>query len=239
MQAYICDGAAQLNLDPLGTLGRTLRQLTYTRSGRESFETMKSSSRLTILVLTGLGLIWGLQAIYKAREKAQILAKPTFMEIGNQEGLRGKPAAPFRLPVIDSGDGRAERISHVSLSDLRGRPVVLNVWSTWCPGCAEEYAMFRDSARANKSVQFVAILWQDTRRNAESFVSEKGRPGFVLLDGGGSRFGMDYMVMGVPQTYFIDKNGIIVRVLFGSPRSQGDLQAAIGRFLLVPEKTRA
>jgi cytochrome c biogenesis protein CcmG, thiol:disulfide interchange protein DsbE len=116
--------------------------------------------------------------------------------------LQGQPAPAFTLASLDSG-GR------VSLAELKGRPVVLNFWASWCGPCKMEHPVLEWGAREfGHQAQFLGVLFEDTDDNARQFLSQMGAS-FPQLTDPRSRMAVDYGVAGVPETYFIDRQGII------------------------------
>ena len=82
--------------------------------------------------------------------------------------LIGKPMPSFSLVTLD---GRT-----VSTAELRGKPVVLNFWASWCPSCVDEHAALLDaSQRYGTSVQIVGVLYQDTPDGARTFEARADR----------------------------------------------------------------
>jgi cytochrome c biogenesis protein CcmG/thiol:disulfide interchange protein DsbE len=126
--------------------------------------------------------------------------------------LVGRMAPPFTLARVGGGEP-------VSLESLRGRPVVLNFWATWCIPCAEEHPLLRAAAqRLGPDVQFIGIVYQDDETGARTFLAEHGGGYPSLLDTGG-KTAIAYGVFGVPETYFIDGDGKIA-AKFAGPLSR-------------------
>ncbi|HEX4620561.1 MAG TPA: redoxin domain-containing protein [Myxococcaceae bacterium] len=116
--------------------------------------------------------------------------------------LAGQPAPTFHLVRLDNGET-------VSLDQFKGRPLVLNFWATWCGPCKMEHPVLSWGAREfNGQVQFLGLLSTDSKENAVQFVRENGSSYPQLLDVDGM-VGVDYGIAGVPETYFIDSQGII------------------------------
>jgi cytochrome c biogenesis protein CcmG/thiol:disulfide interchange protein DsbE len=137
--------------------------------------------------------------------------------------LIGKPMPSFSLITLD---GRT-----VTAAELRGRPVVLNFWASWCPSCVDEHAALLDAAqRYGTSVQIVGVLYQDTPDGARSFEARYGEPNWpTLLDPNGS-LAIDFGVSGPPESYVIDANGIVRYKQFG-PLTQQVIADQVGRVL--------
>jgi len=116
--------------------------------------------------------------------------------------LRGKPAPDFTLKRLDNG-------TPVKLSDLKGKPLVLNFWASWCGPCKMEHPVVTMAAqRFGQEVQFFGVVFEDTEENARAFAGAPD-PRFPQLLDERSRMAVDYGVTGVPETYFIDAGGII------------------------------
>ncbi len=117
-------------------------------------------------------------------------------------GLRDKPAPVFKLEKLD-GSGV------VSLSDFKGRPVMLNYWASWCIPCAQEHSTLVWASREwGSRVQFLGIVYQDTDAAARDYLARHGAPYPQLVDPE-SQVALDYGVAGVPETYFIDSQGVV------------------------------
>ena len=117
--------------------------------------------------------------------------------------LRGQAAPPFELAQLN-GAGK------VSLASLRGKPVVLNFWASWCKPCAFEHPVLEWGAREYGSrVHFIGMVFEDTEPEAKAFLAAHGGS-FPQLFDPDSRVAVDYGAAGVPETYFISAEGMIV-----------------------------
>jgi cytochrome c biogenesis protein CcmG/thiol:disulfide interchange protein DsbE len=122
--------------------------------------------------------------------------------------LIGKPAPVFSLVPVGGG-------APVSLADLRGKPVVINFWATWCVPCFEEHQVLSQTARAMAgSVHFLGVIYEDEESQVAGFLGKYGRAYPALMDAG-SKTAIAYGVYGVPETYFIDPRGAIVDKFVG------------------------
>jgi cytochrome c biogenesis protein CcmG/thiol:disulfide interchange protein DsbE len=117
--------------------------------------------------------------------------------------LVGKPAAPFALTTFEG--------QPVSLEALRGRVVVVNFWASWCyPACYEEAPALERSWRAyrDRGVTFVGVDIQDKPEAAAKFIRDF-QLSFPNAPDPTGRVSVDYGVYGVPETFFIDRQGRI------------------------------
>jgi cytochrome c biogenesis protein CcmG, thiol:disulfide interchange protein DsbE len=116
--------------------------------------------------------------------------------------LKGKPAPGFTLKTLDTGEV-------VALEKLRGKPLVLNFWSTWCGPCRAEHPVLAWAFREyGTRAHFFGAIFEDTDENARAYLKQYGSPYPQLVDPR-SRVAVDYGVAGVPETYFIDADGVI------------------------------
>jgi cytochrome c biogenesis protein CcmG/thiol:disulfide interchange protein DsbE len=102
------------------------------------------------------------------------------------------------------------------LASARGRPVVLNFWASWCIPCRDEFPLLaaKQAEHAGDGLAIVGALYQDDAASARAFVAEQGASWPTVLDPGG-RFARAYRVAAPPQTYFIDREGIVRSIQIG------------------------
>lgn len=114
--------------------------------------------------------------------------------------LVGQPAPDWRLETLE-GDTLA-------LADLDGRVVVLNFWASWCVPCRAEHDVLMRTASewSDDDVQVIGIVYDDSPRNARRFLRELGNGWRHVMDPG-SRTAIDYGVHGVPETFFVGRDG--------------------------------
>ena len=137
----------------------------------------------------------------------------------------GRDNSLVDTPLIGQpGSGRAapylEGAGQLSLDDLKGQIVVVNFWASWCVACRQEHPALTAAAAAYRDagVRFVGVAYQDSPSAAVGFLDEMGRGGEnydYLLDPG-SRLAIDFGVFGVPETFFIDRNGKIAAKITGA-----------------------
>lgn len=132
-----------------------------------------------------------------------------------QIGQGKKPAAPqFTLGVLSDRHGTWPRAAwgsladgRVTLSELRGVPVVLNFWASWCIPCREEARSFRAiAAKYAGRVAFLGLNAQDLTGAARGFL-RRYDPNYVSVRDGSDRTYRAYGTTGFPETYFIDRKG--------------------------------
>lgn len=113
----------------------------------------------------------------------------------------GKPAPAFTLPVIGQ-PGQT-----FSPEQAKGRVWLLNVWAPWCVSCRQEHPMLMQLAAAG--VAIYGLNWKDKDGEAEALLARQGSPYVLTVDDRDGRVGIDYGVTGTPETFVIDKAGII------------------------------
>ena len=131
--------------------------------------------------------------------------------------------------IIDGGQPALDQ----KLVDLRGFPVVVNKWASWCGPCRAEFPYFAESASAHADdVAFLGLDSTDDRGAAETFLDEFPVPYPSIFDPDGSLARSLEMGKIFPGTAFIDEKGEIVQVRFGGYASRDQLEADIERLLL-------
>ncbi|MBA2564272.1 MAG: TlpA family protein disulfide reductase [Gemmatimonadetes bacterium] len=122
--------------------------------------------------------------------------------------LEGKPATDFELQTFD---GR-----RVALSDLRGRPVVLNFFASWCLACRDEAAVLEEGWRTYgpRGAVFVGVAVSDDPEDSLAFIRRYGKTYLLGPDAKGS-IGLDYGLFGVPETVFISPDGQVLHKAIG------------------------
>lgn len=152
--------------------------------------------------------------------------------------LINKAAPDFSLPVLESQNTKLSpssdtnnkiALNNISPRDLKGKFWLLNVWATWCISCRAEHTLLVEFASKNPDITIIGLNYKEVRGDsdidsskmseeiersladsrAKKWLFERGNPyDWVAMDLNG-RIGIDYGVYGVPETYLIDKEGII------------------------------
>ncbi|CAG4902428.1 DsbE family thiol:disulfide interchange protein [Paraburkholderia gardini] len=133
--------------------------------------------------------------------------------------LIGKPAPAFDLPQLQTSGAR------LSPAALRGQVWILNVWASWCESCRDEHALLVEFAR-RKVVPIYGLNYKDERGAALEWISRAGNPYVASLVDRTGQVGIDYGVYGVPETFVIDRHGVI-RYRHAGPLSEVSLDSTI------------
>jgi cytochrome c biogenesis protein CcmG, thiol:disulfide interchange protein DsbE len=116
--------------------------------------------------------------------------------------LIDRPAPAFRLAQLHEPD------ETFAPRDMLGRVWLLNVWASWCVSCRAEHKVL--SALASKDVvPIYGLAYKDARESSLEFLRSFGNPYVLSIQDVDGRVGIDYGVYGVPETYLIDKAGVI------------------------------
>ena len=116
--------------------------------------------------------------------------------------LIGKPAPAFQLPQLH------DPAKTFSPKELQGKVWVLNVWASWCVACRDEHPVLTALARSGIAPVY-GLNYKDKRDEAIEWLRRYGDPYQASLFDADGRVGIDYGVYGVPETYVIDKQGVI------------------------------
>ena len=116
--------------------------------------------------------------------------------------LIGKPAPEFQLQQLHQAE------QTLTSKDNLGKVWLLNVWASWCVSCREEHPLLVELAKSG-IVPVYGLNYKDQRDDALRWLKQFGDPYTVSIVDPEGRTGIDYGVYGVPETYVIDKNGII------------------------------
>ena len=165
---------------------------------------------MALLVLVGLGL-----------RKAQ----NPIISIGSE-------VPDFPLTMFDGYSYQGA--SEVNFADLQGKVVVINFWASWCKPCEQEAAELEEAWRSYEGdgdVVFLGIAWTDTPDNAKDYLER-----FDITYPNGPDLGSRISAifnrnLGVPETYFIDREGVVSSIKIGPFTSVGEIQATVDPLL--------
>ena len=116
--------------------------------------------------------------------------------------LIGKPVPSFTLARLEKPDAT------VSNADLRGKVWMLNVWASWCAACRDEHPVLVEFSK-RKLVPIYGLNHKDERADGLAWLAKLGNPYETSLYDNDGRLGIDFGVYGVPETFIIDREGII------------------------------
>lgn len=120
--------------------------------------------------------------------------------------LLNKPVPVFNLPLLPADENPAGMTSATQES-LKGQVSLLNVWATWCVTCRQEHEFLNKLKQ--QGIAIYGVNYKDTNDEAQEWLAELHNPYvFSVVDADG-RFGLDLGVFGAPETYIIDKQGVI------------------------------
>ena len=164
-------------------------------------------------MVLALGLVWIFFSVDRSPESnSETTAAP-------QQGF---PAPDFEL-TTSTGET-------IRLSELRGQPVLVNLWATWCPPCREEmpaiekvYQEFKDQGLV---VLAMNMTYQDDASAVAPFIERHGLTFPILLDESGDT-SRAYQMRSLPTSFFIDRDGIINEVVIGGPMAEALLRTRV------------
>lgn len=116
--------------------------------------------------------------------------------------LINKPAPQFQLAQL------RDPSKQFSAAEMRGKVWLLNVWASWCITCRDEHPLLIEYARS-KAVPIYGLNYKDKREDALEWLGDLGDPYVLSVSDLEGRVGIDYGVYGAPETYLIDRNGVI------------------------------
>lgn len=114
----------------------------------------------------------------------------------------GKPAPAFALPQV------LDEAKRLSVADLQGRVSLLNVWASWCVSCRQEHPLLLELAKRGL-VPIYGLNYKDEREQAKAWLSRFGDPYTASAFDPDGKTGLDWGVYGVPETFVLDKRGIV------------------------------
>jgi len=135
----------------------------------------------------------------------------------------GDAAPDFTLPTLDG--------ETISLSELRGKPTVVNFWASWCNPCREEFPLLADALDedANEDLAVVGVTYQDIESDSRAFVEEMDAVWPQAVDSDGA-VAQSYGVRAIPLTFFVDADGRIADRVIGFS-TKGALDESLAKIL--------
>lgn len=116
--------------------------------------------------------------------------------------LIDKLAPTFNLPTLHSPE------INIQLEDLKGKVSLINVWASWCVACRTEHPLLVEASKSNE-LNLYGLNYKDKREDALQWLEQLGNPYIESAFDESGTTGIDYGVYGVPETFILDKNGII------------------------------
>jgi len=116
--------------------------------------------------------------------------------------LIGKPAPAFAAPVL------ADPARTIKREDLLGKVWMLNVWASWCGACRDEHPLLV-AWSGQRQVTLIGLNYKDQRSDGQAWLAGLGNPYTDSLFDPQGRIGLDYGVYGVPETFIVDRSGVI------------------------------
>jgi cytochrome c biogenesis protein CcmG/thiol:disulfide interchange protein DsbE len=117
--------------------------------------------------------------------------------------LIGKPAPNFEVPQVAAPE------QTFSPKQMLGKVWLLNVWASWCVSCRQEHPILVEYIKAGGTLPIVGLDYKDQRSDGLRWLTQLGNPYVLSAFDADGRVGIDYGVYGVPESYLIDKTGII------------------------------
>ena len=176
--------------------------------------------RWEILMLVSLaaGVLWTVVSRVPSAVDAPLSTSPSPRE--------GFLAPDFTLDTLDG--------TKVTLSELRGKIVLINLWATWCPPCRAEMPALENAYKQYKDSGVIVlglnVTNQDSEKDIPPFVDEFGLTFPILFDRDGSVSAL-YQLKGLPTTYFVNREGIIRTVVVGGPMNETFIRSKIEALL--------
>lgn len=179
----------------------------------------RSSGWLFWLVVTAGIAVMVFGIVFVGRFDADITLTPS--------PLIDKPVPDVAIRYLDSADD-------FQLSDYEGEIIVLNFWASWCLNCRVEHEALNTAAVGfeDLGVTFIGVAYQDRESASIAFLEELGRVDpYVYGIDEGSRVAVEFGILGLPETFFIDREGIIVAKVSG-PVDAGFLNRTLDAIVL-------
>ncbi len=137
--------------------------------------------------------------------------------------LVGEPAPNFALTDLNG--------NLVQLSSLRGRPVIVHFWASWCGPCVDEFPLLLNASAAHRQsdLAIVGVVYDDSSAAAAAFMTRMGATWPATMDPGGG-VATRYGIIGPPDTFFVDRSGVIIGRQIGQ-LSATDIEHGLAQIL--------
>lgn len=164
---------------------------------------------LVSLVCLGLLALLGSQILTPASNQAATV-----------NSLIGHPAPDFTLSVLSANSGSAS-LATMHLASLKGKPIILNFWASWCDPCKREAPLLEATWQVlqRQGVLLIGIDFQEARSEAQTFLRTYGITYPNVADSTGST-ALDYGISGLPDTFFLNRQGVMVSKVVGELTEQ-------------------
>ncbi|MFG1432286.1 DsbE family thiol:disulfide interchange protein [Xanthobacter sp. V2C-8] len=128
--------------------------------------------------------------------------------------LVGRPAPAVVLEPLAGLNRASAPVPGFDVAELKGKPTLVNVWASWCAPCREEHPLLMKIAE-DPRLRLVGLNYKDAPDNARRFLGQYGLPYAAVGVDPKGRAAIDWGVYGVPETFVLDRNGVIVHKFVG------------------------
>jgi cytochrome c biogenesis protein CcmG, thiol:disulfide interchange protein DsbE len=192
----------------------------------QAAETIGSRPRLSRRAIVGFVVTTALSASLLLLLFARLISASQSVGDSGASPIVGHAAPDFTITLLNAQTGQK-----LHLADLKGRPVVLNFWASWCVPCQDEAPILEAGAKqyAGQGVVFVGVAYEDVASDSVQFLQQHNITYLVGPDKSGA-IAISYGVPSVPETVFINRQGIVVDK-FGGALSQNMLDQRVAKIL--------
>ncbi len=125
--------------------------------------------------------------------------------LGKDTKIVPSPYLGKELPKITGPDLLTGQL--IELAQFKGRPIIVNVWASWCAACVVEHPIFNRYRESADAVPIIGIAYRDKADDARNWLGQLGNPYTAIIHDESGRIGIDLGITGAPETFFIDANG--------------------------------